>query len=164
MFSGGRFIRIINLVMRLLQLCCSVIILGIFSFFLAVLADHNVHVDRWIKAVEGIGGASTFYTILATIFILYGGGVWLLVAISMLLDLCFAGCFVAIAIMTRHGTGSCTGHVDTPLGSGGAEQNNPGFGDSGFGSGGGRRLTYFPKLSFACRLEKVTFAVSIIGA
>ena len=155
--AGGflRFIRIISMVMRILQFCASVIILGIFSFFLAVLEDNDMHIGRRIKAVEGIAGASALYTILASIFTIYVGRIWFLAAITMLLDLFFAVGFVAIAIMTRHGAGSCTGHVDTPFGSGDVEKNN---------EGSEHNFTYFPKLSLVCKLQKGTFAVSIIGA
>ncbi|KAK2776723.1 hypothetical protein FQN52_003290 [Onygenales sp. PD_12] len=163
MSAGGAFIRLTNFILRILQLCCSIIVLGIFSYFLAVLADHDIHIVRWIKAVEGLAGAATAYTIAATAFTLCIGGIWFFAALGMFLDICFIGAFIAIAAMTRNGTQTCSGFVNTPLGSGEAGKGGAGYGKGGFGSGDGKNFTYMPDLGFACRLEKGVFAVAIIG-
>ncbi|OJD12685.1 hypothetical protein AJ78_06753 [Emergomyces pasteurianus Ep9510] len=159
MSATGVFIRFTNLLFRLLQLATSVIILGIFSYFLAVLTDHNVPIARWIKAVEGLAGAATLYTLAASIFTLCIGGIAFFAALMLILDICFIGAFIAIAIMTRHGADSCTGTVDTPLGKGDASRLAPGFGVAGDDS----NFTFTPSLGSACRLQKGTFAVAIIG-
>lgn len=83
--------------------------------------------------------------------------------LGMVLDVCFIGAMVAIAVMTRDGTQSCSGNVNTPLGSGASDSTASGYGDNGFGFGSGKTVTYFPNLRLACRLEKVVFAVSIIS-
>jgi len=54
---------------------------------------------------------------------------------------------IAIAVLTRDGVSQCTGTVDTPIGNGNSSDESK------------------ANLSFgmACKLEKVTFAVAIIG-
>ncbi|KAL2369282.1 hypothetical protein BDBG_06548 [Blastomyces gilchristii SLH14081] len=163
MSAAGIFIRFTNLLFRLLQLACSVIILGIFSYFLAVLTDHNMPIARWIKAVEGISGAATLYTLAASIFTLCIGGIAFFAALMLILDVCFIAGFIAIAIMTRHGADSCSGIVNTPLGTGNANRPAPGFGEGGFGTGHDKNFTYLPSLRSACRLQKGSLAVAVIG-
>jgi hypothetical protein len=68
------------------------------------------------------------------------------------LDLLFAGAFIAIAVMTRHGAGSCSGFVRTPLGDGDSNSYK-----------GWEGAVFTPRLSMACRLNKVCFAVALIG-
>ncbi|OAX80582.1 hypothetical protein ACJ72_05082 [Emergomyces africanus] len=161
MSAAGVFIRFTNLLFRLLQLAASVIILGIFSYFLAVLSDHNVPIARWIKAVEGLAGAAALYTLAASIFTLCIGGIAFFAALMLILDVCFIGAFIAIAVMTRHGVGSCSGRVNTPLGTGDANQGIPGLGAGRFGDE--NSFTFTPSLGSACRLQKGAFAVAIIG-
>lgn len=148
--------------LRLLQVCASAIVLGIFSYFLAVLADHDVHIAPWLIAVEVISGAATLYSIASSICLplsrkgFFGG-------LAMAFDLVFAVGCIAIAIMARQGAASCSGHVKTPLGDGDANDQAAGFGDDGFGTGDGQQITYKAGLGLACRLQKAAFAVAMIG-
>ncbi|KAL2003045.1 hypothetical protein VTN02DRAFT_5123 [Thermoascus thermophilus] len=164
MTFGGILLRIVNEGIRFLQFGAAAIILGVFSYFLAVLTDHDKPIARWVKAVEGISGAATAYTIFGCALTLCLGGVSFFAGIAFILDILFIGGMVAIAIMTRKGTQSCVGNVNTPLGNGPSNQKPIGYGNGGFGIGTGKHATYFPSLGFACRLEKTAFAVSIIGA
>lgn len=147
----------------MLQLLSSLIIVGVFSYFLAVLADHNEHAPEWLKAVAGIAGVAAIYAILTSFFILAYGGLLGFSRISMLFDGTFAVAFLAICLMTRHGALPCTGRVTTPVGSGDAEDPGAAFGDEDTGTGRGDNLTSMRYLATACKLEKGTFAVSIIG-
>lgn len=79
-----------------------------------------------------------------------------------LLDLCFVGAMIAIAVMTRHGASSCTGIVNTPLGIGSSNQDSNGYGGN-FGFGNNDNATYQVSPHTACRLNTAVFAVSIIG-
>jgi hypothetical protein len=148
MGAGGVILRFFNLGLRVLQFLDSAVILGIFSYYLAVLSRHNHHIETWIKAVEGLAGAATLYSLLGIIFTCCLGGVAFFAFLGVALDLCFVGAMVAIAILTRKGVSQCTGTVDTPLGSGNAN-------DDTFSKG----LTF----GMTCKLEKVVFAVAIIG-
>jgi len=80
------------------------------------------------------------------------------------LDILFCGAFIAIAIIIRAGAGSCTGLVNTPLGSGESNSISPGYGANGFGFGANQSSTYKPNLGLACRLNTAAFAVAVIGA
>jgi hypothetical protein len=144
---GGVILRFFNLAIRVLQFLDAAVILGIFSFFLAVLSRHDQTIPQWMKATEGLSGAATLYGLLGLLFTCCLGGVVFFATLAVVLDVCFIGAMVAIAIMTRNGTQKCSGRVDTPLGTG--DSNAEGASKVKFG--------------FACNLEKVSFAVSIIG-
>jgi len=164
MSVGSVFLRFGGFFLRILQFFCSAVGLGIFSYFLAVLADKHLPIATKWKAVEGLTGAATLYTIFGVVFILCLGGNTFFGFLAAFLDILFVGAFVAVAIMTRHGAGSCTGNVQTPLGDGPADRNSPGYGSNGFGFGNGKTATYSPNLRLACRLNTAVFAVSIIAA
>ncbi|KAE8356006.1 hypothetical protein BDV28DRAFT_12016 [Aspergillus coremiiformis] len=144
---GGFILRFFNLAIRILQCLDGAVILGIFSYFLAVLSRHDQAIPQWIKATEGLSGAATLYGLLGILFTCCLGGIAFFAAVAVVLDVCFVGAMIAISIMTRNGTQKCTGLVDTPLGSGDSNAEGP------------SKTTY----GFACELEKVAFAVAIIG-
>lgn len=146
---GGIILRFFSLGFRVLQFLGSAVILAIFSYYLAVLSDHHLFIPKWIRAVEGLSGSATVYALLGCLFTCCLGGVSFFAAIAVALDVCFVGAMVAIAIMTRDGTQSCNGHVSSPLGSGPSNTES---------------ATTKVNLQLACRLEKASFAVSIIGA
>lgn len=145
--AGGVFLRFCGLVIRVLQFLVGAVILGIFSYYLAILHQHNQHIDTWLKAVEGLAGATTLYGLLGIIFVCCLGGVAFFAFLGVVLDVLFMGAMIAVAILTRNGVNKCVGTVDTPLGKGKASD------DSAAGLG----------FDMACKLEKVVFAVSIIG-
>lgn len=161
--ASANAIRLAGFGLRMLQLLSSLIIVGVFSYFLAVLADHNEHAPEWLKAVAGIAGVAAIYAIFTSFFILAYGGLLVFSRISMLFDGSFAVAFLAICLMTRHGALPCTGRVTTPVGSGDAEDPGAAFGDEDTGIGMGDNLTSMRYLATACKLEKGAFAVSIIG-
>jgi hypothetical protein len=160
---GSLVTRIFANGIRILQFLAGAVMLGIYSYFLAVLTNHHLPIARWIRATEGLAGAATLYALLGSIFTLCLGGIMVFGVVGMVLDVCFIGAMIAIAIMTRDGTQSCSGNVNTPLGSGPSNSNAAGYGDNGFGFGNGQAVTYLPNLGLACRLEKTVFAVSIIS-
>ncbi|KAJ5924565.1 hypothetical protein N7466_008752 [Penicillium verhagenii] len=145
--AGGVFLRFCGLLIRVLQFLDAAVILGIFSYFLAILSKHNQPIDTWLKAVEGLAGAATLYSLLGLVFVCCLGGVAFFAFIGVVFDVLFTGAMVAIAILTRNGTNTCTGTVNTPIGSGSANDESP------------SKLDY----GMACKLEKVVFAVSVIG-
>lgn len=146
---GGVVLRFFTLAIRVLQFLASAVILGIFSYYLAVLSRHDLTIPTWMKAVEGLSGAGALYGILGTIFVCCLGGVAFFAFLAVVLDVCFVGAMVAIAVMTRDGTQKCSGNVNTPLGNGNADNNS----DTPAGT----------SFKMACELQKVAFAVSIIG-
>jgi len=147
MALGGALLRLGQTGLRLLQFASAAIILGIYSYFLSVLAEKNIHIPTWEKAVEGISGAAVLYTIFGVLFTLFLGGVSFFAFIAIFLDLCFVGAFAAIAYYTRHGANKCKGVVNTPLGFGLSSQSAPGAGDWGY----------------VCSLNTAAFAMAILG-
>lgn len=104
------------------------------------------------------------YTIFAIILTCCLGGKSFFAFLAIVLDVLLCGAFIAIAIMTRDGTRSCSGNnVRSPLGSG-ASGDKAGYGNGGFGTGSNQNVTYAASYGFACRLNKVCFAVAVIGA
>jgi len=163
MSISGIFLRIFSNGVRVLQFLAAAVILGVFSYYLAELSHHHLPIATWIRAVEGLSGAAALYALLGSIFTLCLGGSMFFGFVAMILDVCMVGAMVAIAVLTRDGTQTCTGNVHTPLGSGPANSNAPGYGANGFGFGTGKSTTYSPDLGLACRLEKTAFAVSVIS-
>ncbi|KAN0083779.1 hypothetical protein V8E54_002867 [Elaphomyces granulatus] len=159
---GGVFLRFSVVGVRILQCLASAVILGIFSYFLAVLSDHKMSTAQWIRAVEGLSGAATLYALLGSLFTICLGGIMFFGFVAMVLDVCFIASMIAIAIMARDGARRCWGLVTTPLGTGQAST-VVGYGRNGFGIGGDHNFTYIPSLGFVCRLQKAAFAVSIIA-
>jgi hypothetical protein len=156
MAFGGVALKSVSWFLRIIEFCCAAIILGIFSYFLATLHNHDLNIATYIKAVEGISGAAVLYTIFALLLVCCLGGIAFFSVIGMLLDLAFTGAFIYIAWATRGGAHSCRGNVNTPFGSGNTDTSNTvAQGSSGF--------TRLPSLYTACQLEKACFAVAIVG-
>jgi len=159
-FKGGA-LRLFQSFLYLLAFCCAAIILGIYSYFLAVLADRDLYINRDWRAVEGLSGAAVLYTIFAVLLTCCLGGVSFFAFLGIVLDICFIGAMIAIAVLTRSGAYSCnSNYLYTPLGNGAPDadlsQYNPNTGNL--------EVTIPVHLRTACRLNKACFAVSIIGA
>jgi hypothetical protein len=163
MAFGGSVLRFGQTGLRAIELLASILVLGIFSYYLAVLSDHNLPIRQWIRAVEGISGAAVLYLLFAVFLTLCLGSVRFFAFLAVVLDICFMGCYVAVAYLTRGGAGSCTGIVHTPLGDGQSDSKSPGYGTDGFGFGSGKTVTYFPNLHRACKLETAVFSISILN-
>ncbi|OCL12843.1 hypothetical protein AOQ84DRAFT_284320 [Glonium stellatum] len=164
MAIGGAFLRILQTFLYAVEFCCAAIILGIYSYFLATLADRNIGIPTWEKAVEGMSGAAVLYLIFAVLLTCFLGGKAFFAFLAIVLDILFCGAFIAIAVLTRDGARSCSGNnVHTPLGNGQSSARN-GYGSGGFGAGRNQNTTYSVSLGTACRLNSAAFAVSIIGA
>lgn len=150
---GGALLKSGQSGIRLLQLLSSIVILGIFSYFLAVLARHSLFKARWVKAVEGIAGAAVLWTLIATLLTCFVGGLAAFGALALILDILFIGGFIAVAYFNRGGIRRCSGYVSTALGDSDTRFPRP----SNLG-----RTSYVPNYKAACRMEKGVFAVSII--
>jgi len=151
MALGGAILRFGQTGLRIIELLAAIVALAIFSYFLAVLSDHHIHIATWLRAVEGISGSAVLYLLFAVILTLFLGGIAFFASIAILLDIAFAGAFIYVAWETRHGANSCIGYVRTPLGNGRANTPTP-YGNT----------DWLPNLHQACQLNTATFAVSII--
>lgn len=97
----------------------------------------NTVIPKWEKAVEGISGAAVIYTAFAMILTCFLGGITFFSFLGVVLDILFCGGFIAIAILTDGGRNSCSGVINSPIGSG----------------------EYL-----SCQLQRVVFIVAIIAA
>jgi len=153
MAFGGTALKLVQTFLYTLAFCCGIIVLGLYSYFLATQSQHNVTIPAWQKAVEGISGAGVLYTIFAVILTCFLGGKTFFAFLAVVLDLLFTAGFIAIAVMTRHGTSCSKSQVQTPLGDGPRASHT-----------GRQNAIYTPSLATACRLNTVSMAVAIIGA
>lgn len=152
-------LKLIQTVLYAIEFCCAAIILGIYSYFLSVLADRNLTIATWMKAVTGMSGAAVLYTIFAVLLTCFLGGKTFFAFLGIVFDILFVGVMVAIAVLTRDGASSCSGMVYTPLGDG------PSSAKEGFGSDGqGNQITYAVSLGSACRMNTACFSVAIAAA
>lgn len=142
---------------RIIQFCCAAIVLALFSYFLATLNNHDMHIGIWVRVVEGISGVGVVYTVLTFIFICCASGRRFPSFIMMVMDVLFIAGFVYIAVVNRGGASSCTGEVDTVFGKGNADTNELVDNDDNI-------FTKVPSLRQACKMETATLAVSIIAA
>jgi hypothetical protein len=158
MAFGGTFLKLFQTVLYAIEFCCAAIILGIYSYFLSVLADRDIHISQTLQAVEGISGAAVLYTIFAVLLTCFLGGKAFFALLGIILDILFAGAFIALAVLTRDGAKSCSGRVTTPLG------NGPSNAKEGFRGNNQNQITYAVSLGTACRMNTACFAVAIAGA
>lgn len=162
--KGGLTLRLLTTLLYLGAFCCAIIITGIYGYFLAVLADWDLGIPTWTSVVTGLAGAVALYTLFAVLLTCFLGGHRLFALLGILLDWLSIGAFIAIAVLTRDGASRCRGLVQTPLGDGPADSLDLGYGREGFGFDDNENVTYRPSLGRACSLNRVCFAVAIIGA
>lgn len=147
---GLKFLQWFN---RGIQLACAAIILGVYSYFLATLSNHNLHISTDVKAVEGISGAAVLYTLAGLLLLCCLAGLTFTSFVAIILDVAFIGAFIYVAVANRNGAGSCNGYLDTPFGRGQSDK-------TAEGSGG---FTSLPSFHTACRLQTACLAVAIIA-
>ncbi|KAF1350437.1 hypothetical protein EJ07DRAFT_139124 [Lizonia empirigonia] len=158
MAFGGAVLKLIATALYALEFCCAAIVLGIYSYFLAVQADRDVTIPRWQQAVTGLSGGTVLYTIFAIVFTFCLGGKAFFALLGLIFNVLCCGAMIAVAVLTRDGASSCTGNVNTPLGDG------PSNSKEGFGSNGqGNQITYSASLGTTCKLNTACFAVAIVG-
>lgn len=151
--KSGLALKGLQWFIRGIQFLCAAVVLGIFSYFLAALHNHDFHIDTSVRAVEGISGAAVLYTLIGLVFLCCVAGLAFTSFMAVVLDFCFIGCFIYVAVVNKHGAGSCDGYIDTPFGRG--QSGNKAAGSDGF--------TALPSFHTACRLQTACLAVSIIA-
>ena len=104
---GGAALKAGSMAFRALQFAAAIAILGIFSYFLVYLHDHNLQILTWVRAVEGIAGVAALYTLIAFFLVCCIGGLPLFAFLGIALDLVLAACFVAVAVLTDGGNTNC---------------------------------------------------------
>ncbi|KAL8796909.1 MAG: hypothetical protein Q9182_007293 [Xanthomendoza sp. 2 TL-2023] len=136
--KAGVALKGVTTFLRAVEFLGCALLLGITSYWLGVLTHRHSGLPTWMKAVEGMAGGATLYTAFAVILTCFLGGMTFFAFMAVLLDFLFVAAMVAIAVLTRHGTHSCSGsNPPSPLGA-----NN----------------------RTSCRLETAAFAVAIAMA
>lgn len=153
--KSGLGLKFLQWFIRGIEFCCAAVVLALYSYFLATLHNHDLPIATYIRAVEGISGAAVLYTILGLLLLCCLAGFALTSFIAIVLDVAFAGAFIYVATANRGGASSCSGYVDTPFGSGDADNHVTDDGHGGF--------THLPSLRTACRMETACLAVSIVA-
>lgn len=148
----GFGLKFVQWFVRGIQFCCAAIVLAIYSYFLATLHNHRLPIATSLRAVEGISGAGVLYTLLALLTLCCLAGHTLVAFLAVVLDVCFIGAFIYVAIANKNGAGTCNGVLDTPFGKGQSDATVKAH--SGF--------TTLPSFHTACRLQTACLAVSII--
>ena len=138
---------------RGVQFLCAAVVLGIYCYFLATLANHDFHISDTIRAVTGISGAAVLYTIVALLVLCCLAGKTFTALLAIILDVAFIGAFIYVAVANKNGASSCQGYLDTPFGKG--QGDKVAEGTDGF--------TVLPSFHTACRLQTASLAVAIIA-
>ncbi|TDZ74199.1 hypothetical protein CTRI78_v001033 [Colletotrichum trifolii] len=140
---------------RGVQFGSSALILGIYSYFLATLHNHSLPISNTLRAVEGISGAATLYTLCGLLLLCCLAGHAFTSFFAIVLDVAFVGAFVYVAVANKNGGSSCSGTVSTPFGDGPADGEATNTGSDGW--------THLPSLRTACKLQTACLAVSIVA-
>ncbi|KHN94138.1 uncharacterized protein MAM_07978 [Metarhizium album ARSEF 1941] len=152
--KSGLALKSLQWLIRGAQFLGAALILGIYAYFLAALHNHNLPIDTSARAVTGIAGAAALYALVGLVLLCCVAGLAVTAFVAMVLDVCFIGCFIYVAVVNKHGAGSCTGYLDTPFGQGRSDSKAAGNKDG---------FTALPSFHTACRLQTACMAVAIIA-
>ncbi|KAL2212192.1 hypothetical protein CC79DRAFT_1364474 [Sarocladium strictum] len=150
----GLGLKFLQWFIRGVQFLCAALILGVYSYFLATLSNHDLRISTTLRAVEGISGAAVLYTLIALLLLWCLAGRAVTAFLAMAIDLAFVGAFIYVAVANKHGASSCNGYIDTPFGRGQSAETTD------EGSGG---FTSLPSFRTACKLQSACLAVAIIA-
>lgn len=153
--SGIGGLKCVQWLFRGIQFVCSVVILGINSYWLATMINHSMTVSNGTKAVEGISAAGTIYTLLGILLVCCCAGHPAPSFIAMILDIGLAGAYVYVAVANRAGASTCSGsNISTVYGSGDA---------SATPSSSGSGVVQLPTYQMACRMETAVLAAACVA-
>jgi hypothetical protein len=146
--KAGLALKTLQWFIRAVQFLSCAVVLALFSYFLAVAAQHDFVIPTWTKAVEGISGIGVLYTLVGLLLLCCLAGHPFTSAIAIILDIAFVGAFIYVAQANRGGASSCDNTVDTLFGT------RPATDDLGKG---------LPNFHQICQMESAVLAVSIIA-
>ncbi|KAI1180807.1 hypothetical protein F4777DRAFT_527072 [Nemania sp. FL0916] len=146
--KSGLALKALQWFVRGVQLLSCVVVLALFSYFLAVASRNGIHIPIWARAVEGISGAGVAYTLAGLLLLCCVAGHPFASAIAIILDIAFVGAFIYVAQANRVGATSCRNTVNTVFG------NRPASDSPGHG---------LPTFQRICLIQKAVLAVSIIA-
>ncbi|KAK3187057.1 hypothetical protein K4F52_004223 [Lecanicillium sp. MT-2017a] len=150
----SRGLKTLQWLIRAAQLGASIIVMGIYVYFLVSLHDHNLSIPSSVPSVTGIAGAAILYDLLALLLLCRLAGRAAASFVAMLFDVAFGSAFIYVAVANKGGASQCTGQVSTVFGSGKD-------GDAVEGEGGSD-FVKLPGLRTACKLQTACLAIAII--
>lgn len=140
---------------RGIQFVCSVVVLGIYSYFLATMMNHNITVPTSIKAIEGISAIGTIYALIGIFLVCCLAGHVATSFIALVIDLGLIGGYIYVAVANRDGASSCTGsNVGSPYGTGDANATP---------SSSGNGVVQLPTFAVACRMESACLGAACVA-
>ncbi|KAK0674105.1 hypothetical protein QBC41DRAFT_388309 [Cercophora samala] len=83
----------LQFLLRTLQFCCAALVLAVYAYFLALLGSNSLPIGVFVRAVLGIAGAATAYTMVAFLFLCCAPGHPFPSFLMMALDVAFVPCF-----------------------------------------------------------------------
>lgn len=150
----SRGLKTLQWLIRAAQLGASIIVMGIYVYFLVSLHDHNLSIPSSVPSVTGIAGAAILYDLLALLLLCRLAGRPAASFVAMLFDVAFGSAFIYVTVANKGGASQCTGQVSTVFGSGKD-------GDAVEGEGGSD-FVKLPGLRTACKLQTACLAIAII--
>lgn len=140
---------------RGIQLICSVVVMGIYAYFLATMVNHNMIVSTSTKAVLGIAVIGTIYTLIGISLVCCLAGHIGTSFIAMVIDTGLTGGYIYVAVHNRDGASSCAGAtVGSPYGTGDA---------SAAPASSQGEIVGLPRYGVACRLESACLAAACVA-
>src|ERR1041384_8334575 len=106
--SGLAGLKCLQWTFRGIEFGCSLIVLAIYSYFIATMSNHAMDIPTSVKAVEGIAALGTLYTGLGLLLICCCAGYPFTSFISMVLDIGLAAANIYVAVANRSGASSCS--------------------------------------------------------
>ncbi|EPE02968.1 hypothetical protein F503_08845 [Ophiostoma piceae UAMH 11346] len=150
-------LKALQFALRLIIFLCAIVVLAIYAYFLATLKRHDLTIQTWVRAVEGLSGSAALYSLVGVVLLWCLAGHTMASAVALFLDVCFVVCFIYIAAANRAGAGSCSGDaIRTPFGTSAAATKTVTntHGD----------VVKIISFRTSCKLETACLAVSIIAA
>jgi hypothetical protein len=162
--SGLAGLKCLQWTFRAIEFGCSVVILAVYTYYLATMVNHSMNIPTSVKAVEGISAVGTLYTLVGILLVCCCAGHPAPSFISLVLDIALAGAYIYVAVANRDGAGSCTGsNVNTVYGSGDAGATPDGSSNGVTGVPGVSGVTQLPTFQLACQLEMACIIVSCVA-
>jgi len=149
-FLGGSLLRAAGTAIYFLLFLLSAAVLGIWSYFVAALVQSNTGLENQWVAIEALAAIATAYCLFAILLTCFLGGNKFFALIGVVMDILMCGAMVGVAGMLRRYVQSCSGRVNTILGTGTTASISQTF--------------YNPRLKTICELQLAVFALAVIAA
>jgi hypothetical protein len=146
---GG--LKCLQLISRAIQLLCSLVILGIFAYYLSSLSSHHMDIRSGIPAVEGIAVISVLYSAAGLFAACCTAGSRALSIGFISLDVALAITYIYMAVENRSASGGCNTEIVYTVYGSGDPWAKPG------------NFSELPTYRYACQLQMVCLVLSCVA-